>query len=144
MIGIDGIFGEETRDAVYAFQNKYGLAQDGIVGRDTWNKLQDVYRDIYNSIPRDYTFTYGELLFPGTFLTLGNTDKAVTYLQQALEFIARYDPSIPKVEVTGVYDKATENAVKEIQRREGYEVNGVTGPLVWKRVFQLANEYSEQ
>ena len=35
----DGIFGAKTQAAVIAFQNKKGLAGDGVVGQLTWNKL---------------------------------------------------------------------------------------------------------
>jgi peptidoglycan hydrolase-like protein with peptidoglycan-binding domain len=41
---VDGDFGNNTRNATLAFQQKAGLAADGIVGRDTWtaglNSLQ--------------------------------------------------------------------------------------------------------
>lgn len=35
----DGAFGPGTKDAVVAFQNSEGLAADGVVGPDTWEKL---------------------------------------------------------------------------------------------------------
>lgn len=38
--GIDGIFGEKTRQAVIAFQSAQGLQADGIVGPLTWNAIQ--------------------------------------------------------------------------------------------------------
>lgn len=38
-LDVDGIFGAMTKDAVIAFQRKNGLADDGIVGKDTWAKL---------------------------------------------------------------------------------------------------------
>ena len=41
----DGIFGTETQNAVIAFQRKYGLEADGIVGPLTWNKLIEVLGD---------------------------------------------------------------------------------------------------
>lgn len=41
----DGIFGSETQNAVIAFQRKYGLDADGIVGELTWNKLIEVLGD---------------------------------------------------------------------------------------------------
>ena len=40
---IDGIFGANTRQAVEEFQQAYGLPIDGIVGRETWNRVLEVY-----------------------------------------------------------------------------------------------------
>ena len=40
---IDGIFGENTRQAVEEFQRFYNLPVDGVVGRETWNKILEVY-----------------------------------------------------------------------------------------------------
>lgn len=36
---VDGIFGNETKKAVTAFQKKHGLSADGIVGKSTWKAL---------------------------------------------------------------------------------------------------------
>ena len=36
---IDGIFGKNTKEAVINFQKNYWLNPDGIVGKNTWNKL---------------------------------------------------------------------------------------------------------
>lgn len=38
-----GIFGPQTYNSVLAFQRLFGLTADGVVGRDTWNTLLDVY-----------------------------------------------------------------------------------------------------
>lgn len=43
-VNVDGSFGESTKNAITAFQNKYGLSADGIVGAGTWNKLFQVYK----------------------------------------------------------------------------------------------------
>lgn len=42
----DGVYGPETQRAVTAFQRNFGLNPDGIVGRETWDKLVQVYRDL--------------------------------------------------------------------------------------------------
>ena len=39
----DGIFGEQTQEAVRTFQSVFGLTQDGIVGPRTWYRIQDIY-----------------------------------------------------------------------------------------------------
>lgn len=37
--GLDGVFGTKTNTAVRNFQQSRGLAVDGLVGNNTWNKL---------------------------------------------------------------------------------------------------------
>jgi peptidoglycan hydrolase-like protein with peptidoglycan-binding domain len=39
--GLDGIFGEKTRDAVVRYQQANGLGADGMVGCATWRSLTD-------------------------------------------------------------------------------------------------------
>ena len=40
---IDGIFGNQTKNAVMAFQRQFGLTADGIVGPKTWEKLSTFF-----------------------------------------------------------------------------------------------------
>ncbi|MET9149481.1 peptidoglycan-binding domain-containing protein [Streptomyces sp. NPDC057197] len=43
-LAVDGIFGNQTHDAVVRFQGCAGLSQDGIVGPKTWRQL-DIWSD---------------------------------------------------------------------------------------------------
>ena len=39
--GLDGIFGNQTRNAVIAYQRSRGLIEDGIIGCNTWRSIQE-------------------------------------------------------------------------------------------------------
>ena len=40
--GVDGIFGSSTEAAVKRFQHDQGLAQDGVVGPQTWARIDSL------------------------------------------------------------------------------------------------------
>lgn len=42
-VGVDGIYGDQTRNAVLKFQNIFGLPQTGVVDYRTWYKIQEIY-----------------------------------------------------------------------------------------------------
>lgn len=139
-ITVDGIFGEETRNAVLAFQQQFGLPQDGIVGRQTWYRLQDEYDAVLRALPSEYS-SYSSLLYPGYFITTGATRKVVEQLQTFINTIARNNSSVPAVTVDGVFGTATQNAVRAIQRLVGQNPTGAVGPLTWNAIVNLYNDY---
>lgn len=130
-------FDEKTEQAVRAFQARQGLTVDGVVGRDTWNALTQAYDRTIASIPSEYKESADEI-YPGRFLAPGQSGKEVRILQDFLVRAAENVSDIPAIEVTGVYDDATTQAVRAVQALEGLPVNGVTGPLTWDAIVNLA------
>lgn len=139
-ISVDGIFGDETRDAVLTFQSLYGLDVDGIVGRDTWDMIQNAYAGVLTSLPDEYR-SYSSLLYPGYIITTGASGKVVEQLQTYLKTIAANIPSVPDVTVDGYYGDQTKNAVLAVQRLEGIEQNGQVGVLTWNAIINLYNQF---
>lgn len=137
VVRLDGYFGPETREAVIDFQRSQGLTPDGIVGRNTWNRMTEVYENILRTLPPEYQFA-SDLIYPGRYLSPGIQGDDVESLQRLLQQAARIDPSLPSVPVTGTYGPETEAAIRLIQERYGLTVNGITGPLTWERVVQLS------
>ncbi len=129
-VALDGIFGPATRASVEDFQRSYGLAVDGIVGRETYNKMVDVYLSLINSLPPD-RFQNAAVPYPGQPLLLGSEGEDVTALQTYLLALSEVYSEIPAVEVTGVYDAQTGQAVRAVQRLAGLPETGIAGAPTW-------------
>lgn len=131
-ITADGIFGAATERAVRAFQQFYGLTVDGIIGRNTWNKLYEVYTDIANGLlgPSELPGVY-----PGSPLRVGSTGRSVKEVQYYLFLLSAYYPSIPEIKFDGVFGRATEQAVRAYQALANLPVDGVVGPDTWASIY---------
>ncbi len=60
----DGIFGTETRNAVYAAQAVFGLMISGVVGPVLWNELADAYAQVDGNTRSEYQYS-GDVLSEG-------------------------------------------------------------------------------
>ncbi|MBQ7319271.1 MAG: peptidoglycan-binding protein [Clostridia bacterium] len=138
-VGIDGVFGQETLQAVRDFQLTFGLPVDGIVGEQTWYALYNAYRGIVNTIPLQYI--EGNVLpFPGQLLRLGSESESVRILQQYLNVIASVYSEIPTMEATGYFGEITRSAVQAVQNLVGLEPNGIVGVITWNAITDLYSD----
>ena len=136
-IRLTGTYNEETRQGVKNFQKKYGLPVTGTVDGATWQLLQAVDRATRDAqalaravyiLPRSPEYT----LYPGI------RDDVVYVIQHMINVISQEYDGIAAMEFTGVYDSATENAIKEFQRINLLENSGILDPITFNR---LADEY---
>ena len=107
---MDGSFGENTKNSVISFQKTYSLEPTGTVDRATWDKIENVYLSFVNNT--DFTYEKGALYpFPGRILRQGVEGNDVRILQEYLNYLAGYYPSIPKVNADGIFGQKTAEQV---------------------------------
>lgn len=138
-IPINGYYGPETASAVRSFQQTYGLLSDGILGEDTYSQLYDVYESIINSID-PIQFSDTAIPFQGRELQLGDEGEEVAILQEYLDYIRGTYTSIPPVDINGVFDQATQNAVIAFQNLFNITPSGIVGILTWSAVADIYSE----
>jgi peptidoglycan hydrolase-like protein with peptidoglycan-binding domain len=101
----DGVFGSGTAAAVRSFQASSGLAQDGVVGPQTWGALVLTVRQ-------------------------GSTGPAVRAVQAQLNKKRRLG-----LAVDGVFGSGTAAAVRSFQSHAGIGADGVVGPTTWRNLI---------
>lgn len=133
-ISNDSIFGADTLDAVIQFQKKFGLDVDGIVGRQTWDKIYSVYKDVINgnNKPENDGSPY-----PGYLLREGSRGNDVTKLQTYLRAISDKYPSIKRINVDGIFGKGTRQAVIDFQKYFSLSPDGIVGKMTWDKIVQV-------
>ena len=133
----NGVFDQQTKEALIAFQQQYGLTPDGVFGTQSANKLLQVYRDTVANLPRE-VLPDSLALYPGRFLLRGSTGDDVRDLQTLLVEARAKNSFIPEVTVDGDFGPRTEAAVRAVEEHEGLTVNGIVGADVWEAIVRLA------
>ncbi len=137
----NGYFDISTRDAVTEFQSVFDLAPDGIVGKATWYKIQQIYASVkrLNDLSSE-GITYEEIpkIFPNA-LTPGSSGNEIRVIQYMINYIAQYEDTVNAVEINGNYDEATEEAVRGFQRTYGIPETGIIDENTYARMFDVYN-----
>jgi peptidoglycan hydrolase-like protein with peptidoglycan-binding domain len=112
----DGIFGQETFNAVRSFQYSHGLTPDGVVGSKTWLAL---------GYYADGTSTQADEVIKPT-IRRGDRGVYVKELQEKLSSFGFFTGAID-----GVFGAATAAALQRFQRSAGLTDDGVCGKNTW-------------
>lgn len=111
----DGQFGSKTEAAVKLFQGDEGLTVDGVVGRNTFNKL------------------FIKTNYGGRLLQKDRADRNqgfdVFFLQERLKTLGYYNGALD-----GQFGAVTEAAVKALQTAVKINADGVVGPQTYYRL----------
>jgi len=135
---VDGIFSQSTARAVSQFQEAAGLAADGIVGQDTWNRLFPVAPSASeNPIDNDPVTADNSEINPQTqptnfpVLRRRMRGPAVRDLQERLRA-----KGFLRVSADGVFGPETQAAVKAAQRQYQLPADGIVGRATWEALLR--------
>ncbi len=134
---VDGIFGSRTENSVRTFQQIFDLTPDGIVGPATWYRIVRLYTAVtrLSELRSQGQQFYAINWSPPTALQIGSTGDKVKFLQYMLSILAAFIPSIPSVEVDGIYGPTTRTAVLAFQRRYNLPETGTVGETTWDTLY---------
>lgn len=132
----DGFFGKSTTDAVKKFQEVFNLTPDGIIGRNTWYRIQLVYNAVkqlstvnseglrIDDLSTQFTETFSE----------GDASPGIITLQYYLNYIGLFVPTVQSPTIDGVFGPGTRDSVISFQKTYGLEQTGVVDRLVWENI----------
>lgn len=148
----DGIFGQDTENAVKTFQQIFNITPDGVVGKATWYRIKRVYfavKRISELFSEGITVTQAQRQFPSS-LEIGDEGVPVRTLQFYLRILSNFIPTMPFVADDGVFGQSTRDAVIAFQTYAGLTSDGVVGRTTWNALINayddiestLRNEYN--
>ena len=123
----DGSFGSNTQAAARRFQPQFSLSTDGIIGRNTWNKIVDV-KNALGTAPMKVTTAYG-----GTPLQKGSSGDSVRFAQSYL------NKTGAALTIDGQFGSATQSATIKFQTSKGLKADGIIGKTTWSALVAAFN-----
>lgn len=129
----DGIFGEQTRIAVEAFQVKFGPTVTGEVDFETWEVITDVYNDVLRKNEVIGT------VYPNMWFTIAPYEESeyLRTMQSMLKNIADKYGNLTDIQISGVYDDKSVALVKELQGLYAMEQTGIIDSEFWNMTERL-------
>lgn len=132
----DGIYGNQTIQAVTAFQRNNGLPATGVADQATWEAIVSVYEPA--AIRLGPAQPLEIILEPGQVLRRGDQAPNVYILQAVLQVLSEAYISITPPTHSGIIDEATVISIQSFQELTGLPQTGEADKLTWR---QLALHY---
>ncbi|MBO5274067.1 MAG: peptidoglycan-binding protein [Clostridia bacterium] len=138
----DGIYGDETRAAVSAFQRYYGLPVTGSTDPATWDAIAEIYRLRRASTGRSTPIYPFETTLDGGRVKEGEASGLVYIIQLILD-AASIDFAFPApLMMDGIYGPDTAQNVAYFQSVHGIPESGIVDFETWNALAEAFNKYN--
>lgn len=140
----DGIYGQQTIQAVNAFQTKYNLPITGVTDQSTWEQIVKIYEGTLIRI--DKAEPIEVIIDPGKVFRKGEQGPYIFLLQSILTQLSFDSQLIPRPNHTGVLDDATANSLRAFQRLSTLPETGELDKITWRHLakqFALSAHHAE-
>lgn len=128
--GVDGIFGAETKAAVEAFQQEYGLTADGIVGQQTLYWLDETFRD-YKKRPEPAAGKKLPARFPSALKSTLQKPSSVALTMTASKPVATGLAGGPRIEAEASFSASVVGTHGEVFYEQN--IRHIERKRYWKR-----------
>ena len=133
----DGIYAQETIEAVNAFQHSRGIPATGITDQATWEAIVVAYEDALINVGEVASI---EIVWdPGKVYKIGDSSPYLYLAQSMLFVISNQNSSISAPNHSGILDSATAEALAGFQLLAGLEPSGELDRKTWK---YLVNQFT--
>lgn len=135
---VNGVYSRSTQDAVEEFQRVFNLPVTGVVDKSTWYQISYIYVSVKKISELDSEGVSQEEIsrqYPNQ-LVRGGTGVGVRSMQYFLAVIAQFYDSVPPFAVSGIFDPATEEAVKAFQKTFGLPATGIVDNRTWTDIYR--------
>ncbi len=124
-------FGGDTEEAVKAFQSKYGLTADGVVGKTTIEKMEELGLVTHSESAAESDSVLGNLSL--SVYKKGMKHQDIKIIQKSLNRLGLFNEE----NFTINFGTVTEAAVKAFQQKYGLEADGVAGESTIQKMKSL-------
>lgn len=131
---LDGLFDTDTQKAVSDYQRTRGLPDTGIVDKATWDALFEEYLRITEAQDRSPTPNFFPQNPEKYEAALGEEHAFIFMIQLILRELSAIYDGFPNIELSGVFDAPTEEAIKIFQRASGLTDDGRVDLITWNRL----------
>lgn len=137
----DGIYGEETAEAVRGFQRLHGLTVTGRVDFTTWRKLLSEERSAGERMSAPVGISPFSAPLRDGMLTEGDRGDTVLIVKLMLRTLSIEHDYLEEISDGNLFDSGTAEAVSRFQLIHGLEGTGDIDTPTWNMLARSYNKY---